>query len=958
MSTATLALQARYRLAGLWRQSLVRTGHLLVANAVLNGGFGIGYWLLAARLNSPAVVAVNSAAISAMMLLAGAAQLNLMSALLRFVPTAGAAAGRMIRGAYLVGSGLSGVAAVVFLLGLHVWAPDLAGLLSPGLPAVSFVVATMLWSVFVMQDSALVAVNRPGGVPAENSAFTVLKIALIVVFSLEVHAAGIWWSWSVAMAICVVGTTSYLFGRAVPAFARNREAGLVHVASPRELRRFIGPDYVGALAWIACTSLVPLLVLDLTSPRSSAAFALPWSICFALYAVPGAFGQSLVAHSVRRQELLNKYHRQALRHTLTLLLPVVVLIVGLAPVGLHFFGPFYASHSTLTLRLLALSAVPNAVVALAVSRARVRRDMKTVVIVLVGLSVFVLGLTVLLVPRLGIVGGGIAWLTGQCVVATALLVRGHAAIARPRLARPSRGGVPAGMVRAALTSGNCRRERTLRTESETSVMMVHLPQAVPGVLKVAATESAMASLRREAHVLSRLKADERLGAWRALLPVPLDAGSVNGGGFLLTSRLPGQPLPAHAGRRLTSAAVYALAPLHRLDRTVRPVDDTLLNLWVDEPAERISSAIGDNVALNRLAAALRSNLAGRRVTLGWTHGDFYAGNLLAGTGGFSGIIDWSQARQEDLLALDLTFWLVTVPAREQPPAFGARVAAGLNLPWTPAESRVISTVTDADPLTKQTLLLLTWLRHVASNLGKSDRYVGSVLWSRRNVAPVLRLVTGRADGRFAADTQPPAVPDFVRLQSPDGRVPRYPSARQPQAGPDDQHRRHRGLRDQPRHSDTRDAQWAHERDADPPHEDEDADLYPGHHAHAALRPGHADRGVGDDGRQRRQGQQAEHGHVGLGVATAESQESVRGGHDDQGDDGGDELSQMIDGLETAIPQHRLIGGRLDQQRGPHVQADRVEGVTDDPGQRVMRGGARSQAVDDQQRKQVGAGQDE
>jgi hypothetical protein len=290
-----------------------------------------------------------------MMLLAGVAQLNLMSALLRFVPTSGAAAGRMIRGAYVIGSGLSGVAAVVFLLGLHVWAPDLADLLSPGLPSVSFVVATMFWSVFVMQDSVLVAVGRAGGVPAENSAFTVLKIALIVVFSLELHAAGIWWSWTVAMAICVAGTTSYLFGRAVPAFARNQEISAVQVASRRELGRFIGPDYVGALAWIACTSLVPILVLDLTGPRSSAGFALPWSMCLALYAVPSAFGQSLVAHGVRRQELLDKYHRQALRHTLALLLPVVVLIVGLAPVGLRIFGPFYASHSTLTLRLLSLS---------------------------------------------------------------------------------------------------------------------------------------------------------------------------------------------------------------------------------------------------------------------------------------------------------------------------------------------------------------------------------------------------------------------------------------------------------------------------------------------------------------------------------------------------------------------------------------------------------------------------
>ena len=743
MSTALLAMQTRQRLTGLWRQSLLRTGHLLVANVVLNGAFGVGYWLLAARLNPPAVVAVNSAAISAMMLLAGAAQLNLMSALLRFVPTAGAAAGRMIRGAYIIGSGLSGVAAIAFLLGLHFWAPDLASLLSPGLPAISFVVATMLWSVFVMQDSALVAVGRPTGVPVENTAFTVLKIGLIVVFSLETHVAGMWWSWTVAMAICVAGTSAYLFGRAVPSFARDREPGTVHVASRRELRRFIGPDYVGALAWIACTSVVPLLVLDLTNPRDSAAFALPWSICFALYSVPTAFGQSLVAHSVRHQDRLDEYHRQALRHTLALLLPVVVLIVGLAPFGLRLFGPWYVSHGTLTMRLLALSALPNAVVALAVSRARVQRQMKTVVFILGGLSLFVLGLTILLVPRLGIVGGGIAWLSGQCVVATTLFVRGHAGVPRLRLARSNRGGVPGRKVRAAaLVNGNCQRERRLRTASDPTVMMVRIPHGVPGVLKVAATGSGVESLRREAQVLSRLQSDERLGEWRALLPVPLDTGRVDGGAFLLTSRLPGQSLPPSAARRLTSAAVHTLAPLHSLDRTVRQVDDTLLNLWVDEPAERMARVVEGNGSLNRLIAGLHTNLTGRRVTLGWTHGDFHSGNLLSRVnGGVTGIVDWSQAREQDLLALDLVFWLVTVPARGEPPAFGARVAAGLDRGWTPAERRLIGTVTDGDPITKQTLLLLSWLRHVAFILGKSDRYAGSALWSRRNITPVLELVT-------------------------------------------------------------------------------------------------------------------------------------------------------------------------------------------------------------------------
>ena len=743
MSVAELGIQTRRRLRGLYGESLLRTGHLLVANQVLNAGFGVLYWLLAARLYAPAVVAVNSAAISAMMLLAGAAQLNLMSALLRFVPTSGAAAGRMIRRAYLVGGGLSGVVAVVFLFGLSLWSPDdLSDLLQPGFSAVGFVLATMLWAIFVMQDNALVAVSRPGGVPAENTAFAVLKIVLIVALAAAAGQAGIWWSWSAAMAVCVGGCSIYLFTRAVPAFERAHAHEQAQVVTLRDLRRFVGPDYVGALAWIACTSLVPLLVLDLTGAEHSAAFALPWSMCIALYSVPSAFGQSLVAHSVRDTDLLEVNYRRAVQHTLTMLTPVVALVVVFAPLGLRLFGPFYAAHSTATLRLLSFSAFPNAIVTLAVSRARVLRQMATVVGILVGLSVLVLSLVFVLVPRLGVAGGGLAWLTGQCVIAAVILVHDYAPKVKPKLVRLRQGGVPARVVQTAMANGVWEREKALRTASDTAVIMVKVTEGKPGVLKVAASDSGVDSLRREVEVLRQLSSDERLGMWRSLLPVPWQAGGIGGGGaFLLTSRLPGARLQPGLARRITASAFYAIAPLHNLSRGVRAADDALLRRWVDEPVAEIARAVDDTAGLDRLAAGLREYLAGRLVTLGWTHGDFYSGNVLAGPDGLvTGIVDWSQAREQDLIALDLVFWLMTVPGRGEPRSFGGRVAAGLGQPWTATESSLIGTVTDGDPISKRVLLLLAWLRHVAGNLEKSDRYADSVLWSRRNIAPVLRAV--------------------------------------------------------------------------------------------------------------------------------------------------------------------------------------------------------------------------
>ncbi|MDR0343728.1 MAG: phosphotransferase [Nocardiopsaceae bacterium] len=744
MTTAKFVVEPQRRLAGSWRYSLAGTGHLLVVNSIFNAGTGLGYWLLSARLNSPAIMGTNSAAISAMMLLAGIAQLNLMSAILRFVPTAGAAGGPMIRTAYIIGGGLSGVAAAVFVLGLRFWAPHLSGLIGTGLGAAGFVLATMCWSLFVMQDNALIAVRRPAAVPVENLTFAVLKIVLVVVLSLAMPGAGIWRSWTAAMIITVAGTTVYLFRRAVPSFASQRPLATVDVASARDLTRFIGPDYVGAVAYIAGTSLVPLLVLDLTSPRQSAAFALAWSICTALYQVPIAFGQSLVAHGATHTERLAAYHRQALRQALRLLVPVVVLVVAFAPFGLHFFGPWYPGHGTLTLRLLALSSLPNAIVALAVSRARVARRMTHVVVTLVGLSGLVVCLTVVLVPRLGIVGAGIAWLGAQLVVAAGLLVHGQLSALRARWAGPGSAGVPAAVMRAALAGGGWQPEQSLPTVSDSAVIMIRAADGGSGVLKLATSSCGVTSLQREHEVLRRLQSDERLGEWRALLPGPLGAGTTDGAGYLVTTRLPGQDgrqAMAELGSWLTPAAINAIAPLHRVDSATHVVNAALLRQLVDEPAELVRNAVRRKESVERLVAALHAELAGRWVTLGWTHGDFHPGNVLVSNKSqVTGIVDWGQAREQDLTVLDIAFWLLTVPRPSEPRELGARVAARLGRGpcWQPAESRLLTARMYGNPVSGQALLLLAWLRHVADNLAKSGRYTTSPVWGRRNILPVLR----------------------------------------------------------------------------------------------------------------------------------------------------------------------------------------------------------------------------
>ncbi len=731
---------------------MFRSGYLLVVNAGLSAAVGVAFWLAVARLYPPDVVGFNSAAISAMMFIAGVAQLNLMSALLRFVPTSGGAAGRMIGAAFAVGGLLSALVAAVFVAGLERWSPGLSGLLGSRGAGAGFVLASAGWALFVMLDSALVALGRAGVVVLENLAFSVVKLGLVVVLAAARPDSGVWLAWTSAMGLVVLATCGYLTVRVLPAFRRTALGRNGSMPSVTSVARYLVPDYVGSLAWIACTSLVPVLVFNLTGAEHSAVFALAWAVSLVLYGLPAAFGQSLVAHGVTELERLPERHRRVERHMLVLVgVPAVVAALA-APLVLASFGSWYANEGVPVLRFLVLSALPQVVTALEVSRARAERRMARVVGILLALAVGVLGLTVLLVPSTGLAGAGLAWLLAQSVVAAALLRERLpwtqlATVLRVRVSRP---GTPtAGQVRELL-GAQWSLVGVLAGGSDTRVALVRpVVGGVPAVLKVAVGDAGARSLERERVALVQVTA----GWTPVAAPVPevLDVPSLAGSAMpraLLLSRVPGRDgrTALRAGARpdrivLAGRVLDAVAPLWGEAAPEGGLGPEHVAALVTEPVAVLAPLLRDPVLRYRLArveAEVARTVRGRAASVGRSHGDLCPDNVLFVDGWvLGGVVDWAQSREPDLVALDAVHWLLTTaPGRG---GFGAEVARRLSapVPWSTAERRLLDRA-GAGQIPDRTLLLLGWLRHVGDNLTKAPRYAAQPVWWRRTVVRVLQ----------------------------------------------------------------------------------------------------------------------------------------------------------------------------------------------------------------------------
>jgi O-antigen/teichoic acid export membrane protein len=417
------------------RNPLLSNGYLLTLSSGLTAIFGFGYWAVAAWKYDAATVGSNSAAISMMTMVATIAQLNLSSAVVRFVPTAKRRTKQLVAGAYL----LSGCVALL----VGVCSVTLVRLISPGtnffaepLSRAMFVFGTIACTIFVVQDGVLTALRRTALVPLENSVFVAAKLGLVVVLAAAMPWHGIFTSWALAQGCVALAVGIFLFGWAIPRHQRNAADAADMLPPVGQVVRFVAFDYIGAICSVASVALMPILVIAVLGAEKNAYFSMAWVIAFSVHQINFNMGTSLVVDSAEDQSRLAHQTRHILAHTSKLLVIVVLAILLSAPYVLGLFGHSYREADN-TLRLLALGALPHLIVVTAISSARVQRRMGLVVWTQITQCVLALGLMWLLLPIMGMTGAGLAWLVTQLAIACGLLIRrdlwlslGHAPDAR------------------------------------------------------------------------------------------------------------------------------------------------------------------------------------------------------------------------------------------------------------------------------------------------------------------------------------------------------------------------------------------------------------------------------------------------------------------------------------------------------------------------------------------------
>ena len=426
----------RARLRGHLAEPLYRTAYSLMAATVLTSVLGLGFWVVAARLYAPEVVGRDSALIASMMALSTIAQLNLLTAIDRFLPRMGAKTARTVAAAYALSGAAALVLGVGFVLLIPRFAPDLEAFRTSWSLAVIFVFALVSWGVFVIQDAALTAVRAAPWIPVENAAFGVLKIAALPLAMGVVASHGIFASWLLPALLVIPPVNWFLFRRAIPNHVATQRGGprSIDEFTRRRLTTFLAQDYLSAVFSQGAFMMLPLLVVALLGSRENAYFSvavtlvasfdlLAWNVVTS-FTVEGTLTRG------RRRELT----RAVVRRLLGPLAGATVVLIAVAPLVLLPFGPGYSQEAAPLVRILACASLFRA--AQFLYGALCRLDGRAWPLVMIGAGQFalLLPLTLVLVPIFGLKGAALAWLVSHIVVAAPALPAIANAVREPAVA--------------------------------------------------------------------------------------------------------------------------------------------------------------------------------------------------------------------------------------------------------------------------------------------------------------------------------------------------------------------------------------------------------------------------------------------------------------------------------------------------------------------------------------------
>ena len=418
ISPADILAQGR-RAIHLFRTPLFTNAFYLWGTAAGAAVAGFAFWALVARLYDADEVGLGSAALSALALLAMLSHLGLGLGLIRFLPESGARGPRLANVVFTTSAAAAVVSSAVFLVGVPLWTPSLGFLREQPLYSLAFVSFVVVGTLSAVQTLAFMAIRKAKYVLVQAMFVHLSRLALLVLMAAFLGTFGIVASGGIAMALgALVG-----FALLARGLAGYRPRGVVDPAAVLKLFPFSMANYVADVLLVTPGLILPLVVVGLLGSTEAAYFYMAWFLGYLLTSASAYLALSLFAEGSYDPLALHALSRNAVAGALAVAAGGALFLLLLGDRLLLAFGRDYATEGVMLLRLVALAALPAAVVNVYLGALRVRRQVGELVIIAGAVAVTTVALSSALLPVMGLEGAGVGYGLGQGLGLAIVLTR-------------------------------------------------------------------------------------------------------------------------------------------------------------------------------------------------------------------------------------------------------------------------------------------------------------------------------------------------------------------------------------------------------------------------------------------------------------------------------------------------------------------------------------------------------
>ncbi len=387
---------------------LFRNTLYIILTSIATNVLGLLFWLVAARAYTEDLVGTATAVISSVGLFMMLSRVGLDQAIIRYMPTGNK--GGLISVSALFTSLIALALAIVFILGIDLWAEDMSVIRSFSLLYLFFVAGNSITSVF---SQSFVAVRKAQFSLFQNLIVGASKLALVYPLAF-LGVTGIVASFGLSYGIALVASLVMLAHIGV----QLRKPDFEFL---RRSFQFSGGNYASTLLMSVPPLIFPILILNLLDSEVVAQFYISFSIASVLFVVPLAFGTSLFVEGSYGEPLRHTSAR-ALLGSLSVLTPLVIGLLVFGQRLLDLFGGVY-SEAFDVLRLLTISSYFVTITYVSFSAMRVRKDMIGLISWSALLCAILLGLGYTFLGKFGLDGIGYAWIIGYGVSSLSYLPR-------------------------------------------------------------------------------------------------------------------------------------------------------------------------------------------------------------------------------------------------------------------------------------------------------------------------------------------------------------------------------------------------------------------------------------------------------------------------------------------------------------------------------------------------------